>query len=129
MQAGQDLYWRILAIDDDSLTRIGGIPEEVRYLRILPPGDANSSGQTNGLDVTFLVNYFKGIGPTPDPLLAGDANGDCLTNGLDVIYLVAYFKGGPAPVRPDCGQVMLINKVGLLNKNGKHRVKVKRINK
>jgi len=107
--AGQDLYWRILAIDDDSLTRIGGIPEEVRYLRILPPGDANSSGQTNGLDVTFLVNYLKGIGPTPDPLLAGDANGDCLTNGLDVIYLVAYFKGGPAPVRPDCGQVIVRN--------------------
>jgi hypothetical protein len=109
MLPGQDLYWRILAIDDDSMTRIGGIPEEVRYLRILPPGDANSSGQTNGLDVTFLVNYFKGIGPAPEPLLAGDANGDCTTNGLDVIYLVAYFKGtGPAPVRPDCGQFFTI---------------------
>lgn len=105
--AGQELYWRVLATDDDSLVRIGGIPEEVRYLRILPPGDANSSGQTNGLDVTFLVSYFKGTGPAPHPLLAGDANGDCLTNGLDVIYLVAYFKGGAAPVRPDCGQVVL----------------------
>jgi len=106
MMAGQDLYWRVLAIDDDSLTRVGGIPEEFRYLRILPPGDANSSGQTNGLDVTYLVNYLKGQGPAPDPLLAGDANGDCNTNGLDVIYLVNYFKGGSAPIRPDCGQVV-----------------------
>jgi len=108
MLAGQDLYWRILAIDDDSLTRVGGIPEEVRYLRILPAGDANSSGQTNGLDVTFMVAYLKGEGPAPEPLLSGDANGDCSTNGLDVIYLVAYFKGGPAPIRPDCGQFLTI---------------------
>jgi hypothetical protein len=114
MQTGQDLYWRILAIDDDSLSRIGGIPEEVRYLRILPAGDANSSGQTNGLDVVYLVAYFKGEVPAPDPLLAGDANGSCSTNGLDVTYLVNYFKGGLAPIRPDCWQTL--TRKGLENK-------------
>jgi hypothetical protein len=35
------------------------------------------------------------------------ANGSCSTNGLDVTYLVNFFKGGPAPIRPDCGQVIL----------------------
>ena len=110
--AGQELYCRVLAIDDDSLTGIGGIPEEVHYLRILPPGDANSSGQTNGLDVTFLVNYLKDQGPAPDPLLAGDANGSCSTDGLDVIYLVNYFKGGAAPIRPDCDRYS-ISKIGV----------------
>ncbi|UCC80235.1 MAG: hypothetical protein JSW64_02425 [Candidatus Zixiibacteriota bacterium] len=29
------------------------------------PCDANNSGDCNGLDVTYLVNYFKGIGPGP----------------------------------------------------------------
>jgi hypothetical protein len=66
------------------------------------PGDANGSGDVNGLDVVFLVIYFKG-GVAPDPLLSGDANGDCSTNGLDVIYLVNFFKGyGPAPVIGNC---------------------------
>jgi len=66
-------------------------------------GDANGSLNVNGLDVVFLVNYFKGAGPPPDPILLGDANGDCLVNGLDVIYLVNYFKGsGPPPFWGNC---------------------------
>jgi hypothetical protein len=96
------VFWRVMAVDDDNLTRIGGIPEQVRQLIILPPGDANGSGTTTGLDVSFLVNYFKGRNSGPDPLLAGDANGSCTTTGLDVTYLVRFFKGiGPAPRR--CG--------------------------
>lgn len=66
------------------------------------PGDANSSGAVNGLDVTYLLSYFKSIGPPPDPMLAGDANGDCMVNGLDVIYLVSYLKGGLEPLLGDC---------------------------
>lgn len=66
-------------------------------------GDANCSGDLDGLDVIYLVNYFKGEGPPPDPIILGDANGDCSTNGLDVIYLVDYFKGtGPPPYWGDC---------------------------
>lgn len=66
------------------------------------PGDANNSGDVNGLDVTYLVSYLKGIGPPPDPYLAADANGSCDVNGLDVIYLVNYFKGGNAPFMGQC---------------------------
>jgi hypothetical protein len=65
-------------------------------------GDANGSGSVDGLDVIYLVNYFKGFGPPPDPFLGGDANGDCIVNGMDVIYLVAYLKGGPAPFLGSC---------------------------
>lgn len=62
-------------------------------------GDANSSGSLNGLDVTFLINYFKGgasvcLGCPCE----GDANNSGNVNGLDVVFLVNYFKGGPAPV-------------------------------
>ncbi len=66
------------------------------------PGDANGSGSANGLDVLYLVNYFKGGDPPPDTCMcdphgllfaAADANGSCSVNGLDVTYLVSYFKG------------------------------------
>lgn len=67
------------------------------------PGDANGDGFVRGSDVTYLVGYFKGTAPAPDPYLSGDANGDCTVNGSDVTYLVRYFKGfGQEPVRGEC---------------------------
>ena len=61
-------------------------------------GDANRSGELNGLDVIYLINYFKG-GPSVclGCLCEGDANSSGNVNGLDVVFLVNYFKGGPAP--------------------------------
>jgi hypothetical protein len=67
------------------------------------PGDANGNGVLNGLDVTFIVNYLKGVGPVPVPLLSGDCNGDCLVNGIDIIYVINYLKGfGAGPIRGEC---------------------------
>lgn len=101
---GDILFWKILAIDNDSLIRQGGIPmPEVRLLRIIPAGDVNANGLLRGSDVTFLVSYFKGTNQPPEPYLAADANGDCQVQGSDVTYLVRYFKGhGSIPARPDC---------------------------
>ena len=69
-------------------------------------GDANNSGDYNGLDITYGVAFFKG-GPEPPYecectsgntwYVAGDVNGSCSYNGLDITYGVAYFKGGPEP--------------------------------
>jgi hypothetical protein len=71
-------------------------------------GDVNGSNSHNGLDVTYGVNYFKGLGPDPvcpdcPPCASwyycGDVNGSCSYNGLDITYNVNYFKGlGPDPV-------------------------------
>jgi glucose/arabinose dehydrogenase len=100
---GLRLYWRVLAIDNIGLITIGGTPQpEALRLVIVPTGDANRSGVFNGVDIVFLVRYFKGRGPAPDPIRAGDVNGDCVTNGGDIIYAVNYFKGGPRPLRGDC---------------------------
>ena len=66
------------------------------------PGDANDSGELNGLDVIYLVAYLKTLGPPPAMRFQGDANGSCDVNGLDVVYLVNYFKGGAAPFAGDC---------------------------
>jgi hypothetical protein len=73
-------------------------------------GDANNSGSCNGLDVIYLVAYFKGGPPPPYYVIcdnisnkmtrkypAADANGSCSLNGLDVTYLVSFLKGGDAP--------------------------------
>ncbi len=76
------------------------------------PGDANGSGETNGLDVTYLVNYFKGGPPPPFQIdcpthgllyAACDVNASCAFNGIDVTYMVNYFKGGTGLLFcPDC---------------------------
>ena len=70
-------------------------------------GDANNSGETNGLDVVYMVNFFKG-GTAPPYIcqcmpgdswyVAGDVNSSCSFNGLDVTYLVGFLKGGSNPV-------------------------------
>jgi hypothetical protein len=67
-------------------------------------GDANASGEFNGIDVVYMVNWFRASGPPiPDPLERGDANGDCVVNGVDVVYMVNYLKGfGPDPIRAFC---------------------------
>jgi hypothetical protein len=69
------------------------------------PGDINGNGSTNGIDVTFGVQYFKGgsVPPidcnppcidVPEPFYAaGDVNGNCAFNGLDITFFVAYLKG------------------------------------
>jgi hypothetical protein len=69
-------------------------------------GDVNHSGDVNGLDVIYLVNYLKG-GPPPPLEVDGfypeaDANGSCDVNGLDVVYLVNFFKGGSPPIDGEC---------------------------
>jgi len=100
---GGTLYWRVLAIDDDGNITVGGIPApEHRRMNIIPLGDANGNGVFNGVDVVYLVNYLKGIGPAPDPLMSANVNGDCEVNANDVTFMVNYLKGGPGIVRGDC---------------------------
>jgi hypothetical protein len=67
-------------------------------------GDANGDGRLLASDVTYLVMFFAGNVPAPNPYLAGDANGDCQVIGSDVTDLVNYFRMiAPLPVRGDCG--------------------------
>jgi len=67
------------------------------------PGDVNMSAGTwppsaTGPDVTYLVNFFRGIPSSQSCLLGGfwasaDANGDCNVIGSDVTKLVNVFRG------------------------------------
>ncbi len=66
-------------------------------------GDANGDGRVIGSDVTYLVQYFRGANPAPNPRLSGDANGDCVLTGPDVTYMVNFFRDtGDAPRYGDC---------------------------
>ncbi|MCP4581777.1 MAG: HYR domain-containing protein [candidate division Zixibacteria bacterium] len=66
------------------------------------PGDANMANgawppMVIGGDVTYLVNYFRGMETSPPCLLdsfwcSADANGDCSVIGSDVTKLVTYFR-------------------------------------
>jgi hypothetical protein len=77
----------------------GLMAETYQYL----PGDVNMVGGTwppsaTGPDVTFLVNFFRGLPTSQSCLLDGfwcsaDANGDCNIIGSDVTYLVNVFRG------------------------------------
>jgi len=67
------------------------------------PGDANMYNgdwppAVIGSDVTYLVNYFRGLTANPACLLDGfyapaDINGSCSVIGSDVTRLVNYFRG------------------------------------
>ena len=67
------------------------------------PGDANMYNgvwppAVIGSDVTYLVNFFRGLTTNPACLIDGnymaaDVNGSCTVIGSDVTRLVAYFRG------------------------------------
>ena len=100
---GNIIYWRVQAIDNDSMITIGGRPHpEFRSIHIVPTGDANRNGSVNTLDILFMVNFLGHGGPFPDPLLAADVNGDCAVNAMDIAYFVRYFMGGPLLRRGNC---------------------------
>jgi hypothetical protein len=79
-------------------------------------GDVNLSGNYDGLDITYGVNYLKG-GAAPKFICictpgniwyaSGDVNGSCSYNGLDITYGVSYLKGIQTELIPcpDCPPV------------------------
>ncbi len=74
------------------------------------PGDVNGDLLIIGSDVSYAVNYFRGVGDCPPDscfnehnqswlYVAADVNGDCAFIGSDVTYLVNYFRGiSPSPL-------------------------------
>ena len=67
------------------------------------PGDANSDGQLDVSDMSYLLNFLCLGGPAPNPLANGDPNGDCMIDSLDVTYISKWlFGGGPPPVGCTC---------------------------
>lgn len=85
------------------------------------PGDANNSGEANGIDVGYLINYFKGGNPPPLQMdcpphglfyPACDANGNCTVNGIDITFMVNFFKGGsPLSYCVDCPPTLMLNRI------------------
>ncbi len=119
LDPGASYYFCIKAYDDDgncsplsNSPLKTSAPADPSYFL---PGDVNNSGSVDGVDVIYLVNYFKG-GPTPpEPFLRADCNGSCDVSGLDVNYLLLYLRGsGNNPHRGNC--------IPILGKPGQFRV-------
>jgi hypothetical protein len=102
--SGADNDCWVVKIEDSALPQ-GGCEYVV--------GDANDDENIDGMDVSYGVAYFEGVGPVPPYecectpgntwYVAGDVNASCSFNGLDITYLVSYFKGGPGVLPcPDC---------------------------
>jgi hypothetical protein len=106
---GGGYYFCIKAFDAaNNYSQLSNSPLLVAGDTTFIPGDVNGSGQVNGLDVIYLVNYFRGGADIPAPALRADANGNCIVNGMDVLYLQSYLTGGPAPIRGDCDSDMRV---------------------
>ena len=61
-------------------------------------GDPNYDGNTDIVDIVYLVNYIFRSGPPPCFEKSGDVTCDDDVNVIDVVYLVSYlFKAGPPP--------------------------------
>ncbi|MCP4581520.1 MAG: MBL fold metallo-hydrolase [candidate division Zixibacteria bacterium] len=105
--SGTTVNYYVIAVDDNEMrTEASVYSYEVQgpiYGYAYLPGDVNMangawSPSVIGGDVTYLVNYFRGMPSSPSCLLDGfwasaDANGDCLVIGSDVTKLVNYFRG------------------------------------
>jgi subtilisin family serine protease len=64
----------------------------------LLPGDVNSDGDINLLDISFIINFLYRDGPPPKDISLIDTNSDGRMNLLDVSYLINYlYRDGPPP--------------------------------
>ncbi len=72
------------------------------------PGNQPTGGDgvVNIADLTFIIAYLYGGGPSPNPLCAADMNGDDAVNIADLTYIIAYlYGGGPNPVAGCCSPI------------------------
>jgi hypothetical protein len=71
------------------------------------PGDANSDGQVNIGDATYLIDYMLKGGDAPFPPANGDPNGDCCTDLEDLAFLICMIPphAGVTPVDCSCLEV------------------------
>ena len=106
LTSGSTYYFRVTAIDYSGIEGDYSNEEEIAIPYYYVPGDVNMANGSwpptiIGSDVTYLVNFFRGITTNPSCTLNGfycsaDVNGDCHVIGSDVTYLVNFFRGGDA---------------------------------
>lgn len=92
-----------MCLQGDPTIRLSRYQPPLEYCNYTP-GDINGDGTVIGSDVTYGVQYFRGVGlPPPDSCwdiltsnwiyVSADVNGSCNFLGSDITYLVRYFRG------------------------------------
>ncbi len=98
-----------LCLLGDPTIRLSRFQPPLEYC-VYVPGDVNGDGSVLGGDITYAVQYFRGLGDPPPNIcwdsemsrflyVAADANGSCDFLGADVTYLVNYFRGVHSSIR------------------------------
>lgn len=108
-EESSEVYFRIKAIDQDSILDTRWITMSIEPLPHNICGDADESGAVDIDDVVYLINYIFAGGPEPVPYESGDTDCSGAVDIDDVVYLIGYiFSGGHAPCdtdgdeMPDC---------------------------
>ncbi len=93
--SGHGGYMPFLGVIDEVYISVG---ERDEYLC----GDLNNDDTVNIGDLTYIIAYLYGSGPSPYPLCLGDLNNDDTVNIGDLTYIIAYLYGGGSAPNPDC---------------------------
>lgn len=97
---GAGYYFCLMSFDEEyNVSGLSNSPHVIAGTADFVPGDANGDGFVRGSDVLYMLGFFRGINPPPQPYYAGDANGDCTLGPADITYLTNFFKGFGAPPR------------------------------
>lgn len=105
-------YARYIKIQDDNdgsayETNPGFDLDAIQVLNPLIPnicGDINGDSNIDIADLTYIIAYLYGDGPSPIPFnCIADMNHDGIVNIGDLTYLIAFlYSGGPPPVENCC---------------------------
>jgi hypothetical protein len=93
------IHFEVVSNGNPELVRNGTARAEV----VLYRGDMNFDGAIDVSDLIYMVNYFFGSGPAPQPvILAADHDCSESVNVSDMVHLVTWmFQGGPdCPCNP-----------------------------
>lgn len=96
---GNTQVWLKFGFKSDNYVEGDGISfdnlEVISYDQMMTPGDVDSNGLIDILDIVIMVNIILGTHPDPDPiqLILGDLNNDGVVNILDVIQAVNIILG------------------------------------
>jgi hypothetical protein len=101
------VFYGFAYAEDPGIAEVILISEQYFSPQDFPPGDADSNGVVDVVDVVFLIDYLFKNGPAPLCFSCADANCDDNVSVSDVVYLINFlFNDGPPPCTTPSGSLL-----------------------